>query len=45
MIVVSDSEDDDDDDNKEREEAIEIAKINTARVTRQSKKRNTQSQI
>jgi len=34
VIIVSDSEDDDDDDGEGWEEVVEIAKVNTARVTR-----------
>ncbi len=44
MVAVSDSEDDNNDNNKRWEEAAEITKVNTVRVTHQNKKRNTQPQ-
>ncbi len=41
VIVVSNNEDNNDDDNEKQKKVAEIAKINTTRVTRQNKKRNT----
>ncbi len=41
VIAVFDSEDNDDDNNEGWEEIVKIAKVNIARVIRQSEKRNT----